>query len=378
MSRSETLLATCFAASTGEASGAGLGRRHPGAGLGRGGHGEPVLHQQGALDDAEQEDARQTAHRPPPHRSLPARGASAGAEVLRTSSNVLPSPATVGRAARARQAVGRQPTVGRRSASAVRSMPRSVVGGGHRADRGGGLVDDGAHRRLGGVGVAERTARATSSCRRIASGLGAAASCRGGCGRRAPRPPRRRGRAASRCRRPRAGSGGRSCRPAGRRRGRRRGRARPCRRPPRPGSRALVGVARSAASAGGDRLDAAAQLATARAAARSRSPPSSRQRITPGVEDVPGCRGWMVMPTRRRDATRPIDSSTRIASRDDAARDGVLVADAARASAPARPRARPTTIRAPRRVEDAGVQARAARGRGHADRSSHHAPPSVT
>ena len=141
------------------------------------------------------------------------------------------------------------------------------------------------------------------------------ASCRGGCARRAPPRPRRRAPAASRCRWPRAASGGRRCRRAGRRRGRP---SRPCttmsetaaarirhwwRRGPLGGQR------------GGHRLEAAAQLGEREqllgAVAHVEAPADQ-----PRVEDVPAAAaGWMVMPTRRREATMPIDSSTRIASR---------------------------------------------------------------
>ena len=42
---------------------------------------------------------------------------------------------------------------------------------------------------------------------------------------------------------------------------------------------------------------------------------SRRHRITTGSNTFHFSDGWIVMPTRRRDATIPIDSSTRIASR---------------------------------------------------------------
>ena len=76
-----------------------------------------------------------------------------------------------------------------------------------------------------------------------------------------------------------------------------------------------AGVARSAASAAATGSNPI-RSSESDSSCSLRSAPSSRHRISRGSKTCQDSRGWTVTPTRRRDATMPIDSSTRIASRD--------------------------------------------------------------
>ena len=89
---------------------------------------------------------------------------------------------------------------------------------------------------------------------------------------------------------------------------------------------ALMGIGPARGQCRGGRFESAPQLRQREQlggpVARVEPPPNQ-----PGSKTFHLSAGWMVMPTRRRDSTMPIDSSTRTGLADDAARHTVLCAD---------------------------------------------------